>query len=30
MLRSNQRGRGHEPVTVHGRMILAVMVNIDL
>ena len=30
MLRSNQRGRGQEPVTVHGRMVSAVMVNIEL
>jgi hypothetical protein len=27
-LRSNQRGRGQEPVMVQGRMVLEVMVNI--
>ena len=30
MLTSNQRGRGQEPVTVQGRMVLAVTVNMIL
>ncbi len=30
MLASNQRGRGQEPVTVQGRMVLAVTVNMHL
>ena len=30
MLMSNQRGRGHEPVMVQGRILLEVTVNIIL
>ena len=30
MLTSNQRGRGHEPVTVLGRIRSAVAVNIEV
>jgi hypothetical protein len=30
MLTSNQWGRGHEPVVVQGRTVLAVVVNITV
>ena len=30
MLRSNQRGRGQEPVTVQGKTVPAVIVNMEL